>query len=298
LDVNRPRFILVIAAAARALFLCRTGAMPLTDPDEGRYAPIARQMATSGDWLVPRLFGLPYLEKPPLLYWITAAIFRVFGAFELTARLGPALAAAFGVAAAGWFARTFSPTAGILASAVLPLCGLYAVIARTLVTDMPFSVTLSAALFAFFKHREATTPNMRWALAFWISLALAILSKGPVAIVISGLVIVVDAILGCSLKSLLDRRLVATSPILLAIALPWFALIQARYPTFFSFYLWKEHLERAAGSEHAEPFYWFVPWLLGGLMPWTPLTLVAAPFWWELSRQPSLEGRAIRFLVV
>src|SRR4029453_2120814 len=103
LDVNRPSFILVIAAGALALFLCRAGAMPLTDPDEGRYALIARQMATSGDWLVPRLFGLPYLEKPPLLYWITAAIFRVFGAFELTARLGPALAAAFGVAATGWF---------------------------------------------------------------------------------------------------------------------------------------------------------------------------------------------------
>jgi 4-amino-4-deoxy-L-arabinose transferase-like glycosyltransferase len=172
------------------------------------------------------------------------------------------------------------------------------VIARTLVTDMLFSVTLSAALFAFFKHREATAPTTRWALAFWISLALATLSKGPVAIVIGGLVIVIDAMLGRSLKSLFDRHLVVTSPILLAVALPWFALIHARYPTFFSFYVWKEHLERAAGSEHAEPFYWFVPWLLGGLMPWTPLALVAAPFWWRLLRQPSLEGRAVRFLII
>jgi 4-amino-4-deoxy-L-arabinose transferase-like glycosyltransferase len=270
LDVNRPRLILVIAIAALALFLCRAGAMPLIDPDEGRYALIARQMATSGDCLVPRLFGSPYLEKPSLLYWLTSAIFRVFGAFELTARHGPALAAAFGVAAAGWFAQTFSPTAGILASAVLALCGLYAVIARTLVTDMLFSLTLAAALFAFFKHREARTPTIRWALAFWFSLALATLSKGPVAIVIGGLVIVIDAMLGRSLKSLFDRRLVATSPILLAVALSWFALIQAKYPTFFSFYVWKQHLERAAGSEHAEPFYWLVPWLLGRLMPWPP----------------------------
>ena len=66
--------------------------MPLTDPDEGRYALIARQMATSGDWLVPRLFGLPYLEKPPLLYWLTATMFRMFGTGELSARLAPGLA--------------------------------------------------------------------------------------------------------------------------------------------------------------------------------------------------------------
>src|SRR5262245_54150012 len=204
--------------------------MPLTDPDEGRYALIARQMATSGDWLVPRLFDLPYLEKPPLLYWITAAIFRVFGAFELTARLGPALAAAFGVAATGWFARSFSPTAGILASTTLALCGLYTVIARTLVTDMVFSVPLTAALFTFFTRRQATAPRIWWALASWISLALATPCKGPVAIVISGAVIVIDALLGRSLKSLFDRRLIASSPIFLAVAIPWFALIQARYP--------------------------------------------------------------------
>jgi dolichol-phosphate mannosyltransferase len=115
---------------SRALPLSRR-AMPLTDPDEGRYALIARQMATSGDWLVPRLFGLPYLEKPPLLYWLTATMFRIFGTGELSARLAPGLAAAFGVAATGWFARTFSPTAGVLASATLMLCAIYVVLART-----------------------------------------------------------------------------------------------------------------------------------------------------------------------
>jgi len=298
LDANRPSFILVITAGALALFLCRAGAMPLTDPDEGRYALIARQMATSGDWLVPRLFSLPYLEKPPLLYWLTATMFRMFGTGELSARLAPGLAAAFGVAVTGWFARSFSSTAGVLASATLALCAIYVALARTLVTDTTFTVMLTAALFSFFKHRETPGPSNRWALAFWISLALATLSKGPVAIVIGGLVIAIDAILGRSLKSLFERRLIASSPILLGIALPWFAMIQARYPTFLSFYLWKEHLERAAGSEHAEPFYWFVPWLLGGLMPWTPFAVVAAPFWWRLSHERSLEGRAARFLLV
>ena len=298
MDANRQSFILFVSLASLALFLFRAGAMPLTDPDEGRYALIARQMATSGDCLIPQLFGLPYLEKPPLLYWLTSTMFRLFGATELPARIGPALAAAFGVLAAGCFGRTFSPTAGVLAAAVLALCGLYFVLARILVTDMLFSVTLAVALFAFFQHREALAPSRRWAVTFWTSLALATLSKGPVAVVIAALVIAVDAFLDRSARSLLDRRLVASSPIFLAIALPWFAFVQARYPSFLWFYVWREHLERAAGREHVESFFWYVPWVLGGSMPWTPLAVFAAPFWWRLSRQASLEGRAARFLLV
>jgi 4-amino-4-deoxy-L-arabinose transferase-like glycosyltransferase len=299
LDDSGSVLILAVAAAALVLYLYRAGAMPLTDPDEGRYAEIARQMAVSDDWLVPRLFGMPFLEKPPLFYWLAAATFRLFGVSELSARLVPALSAALGVAAVGWFARLFlSPSAGILGAIVLALSALYLVIARTVLVDMLFSATLAAALFAFFAYREAPVRSVRLALAFWASLAFATLSKGPVAIVLCGLTLAIDAALGRSWKRSFDRLLVASSLVFFCLALPWFALIEARYPTYLSFYVWKEHLQRAAGAEHSAPFYWFVPWLLGGLMPWTPLAVVAAPTWWTLSCARSLEGRATRFLLV
>src|SRR5438552_19011981 len=100
-----PRAALpLVAAALWLLFAFHLGSLPLTDPDEGRYAEIAREMIEGGDWLVPHLFGMPYLEKPPLLYWLTSLSFETFGKNEFAARLAPTLAAVVGVLAAGRFA--------------------------------------------------------------------------------------------------------------------------------------------------------------------------------------------------
>jgi 4-amino-4-deoxy-L-arabinose transferase-like glycosyltransferase len=127
--------VLVISAMALALFLFRAGRMPLTDPDEGRYAEISREMELGGDWIVPHLFGIPYLEKPPLLYWLTGLAFRAFGPCEIAARFAPALAAAFGVLLTGLFARRhLSSTSGSMAAIVLATVALYVVLARTVLT--------------------------------------------------------------------------------------------------------------------------------------------------------------------
>jgi 4-amino-4-deoxy-L-arabinose transferase-like glycosyltransferase len=299
LDGGCPTLILIISALALALFLFRAADMPLTDPDEGRYAEISREMALTGDWIIPHLFGSPYLEKPPLLYWLTAAAFRALGPSEIAGRLPPALAGALGVLLAGAFARRhFSSGAGSLAAIVLASTALYVALARTVVTDTLFAVALSGALFSFFSHREAATKGFARALSFWLFLAAATLSKGPAALVLCGLVIAGDAALGRSWRALFAPRLLICAPLFFALALPWFGIVQYRYPSFLSFYLWKEHLGRAAGSEHAEPVYWFVPWVLGGLLPWTPLAIAAAPAWRAALAERSLEARAVRFLLV
>ena len=291
--------ILIVSALAAGLFLYRAGAMPLTDPDEGRYAEISRQMAIDGDWLVPQLFGQPYLEKPPLLYWSTATAFRAFGPSEIAARLTPAVAATLGVFLVGLFTRRYrSSSAGNLAAIVLASSAFYIVLARTVLVDMLFAVAISGTLFSFFAYREAAGTRLVPALLFWLFLALATLSKGPAALVICAVVIAVDALLEGSWAVLFTPRLVASAPLYLLIALPWFALVQHRYPGFLGFYLWKEHLHRAAGSEHAEPIYWFIPWVVGGLFPWTPFAAAAASRWWQVWRERSLEGRIVRFSVV
>ena len=89
--------LFAVAAALWLLFAYNVSALPLTDPDEGRYAVISREMLQTRDWLIPRLFGLPYLEKPPLLYWLTAASFEMFGNNDFAARFAPSIAATIGV---------------------------------------------------------------------------------------------------------------------------------------------------------------------------------------------------------
>src|SRR5213592_3724479 len=95
------RALLAVGIALAALWFVNLDTRRLLHPDEGRYAEIAREMAASGDWVTPRLNGLKYFEKPPLQYWVTAALYRIFGVHEWTARLWPALAGLLGVAAIG-----------------------------------------------------------------------------------------------------------------------------------------------------------------------------------------------------
>ena len=299
LDGREAIFILITCGFALALYLFRAGSIPLTDPDEGRYAEISREMALSGDWRIPRLFGTPYLEKPPLLYWSTAIAFRSFGIHELSARLFPAAMAALGVLVVGLFAaRRISVACGAVASVVLGLSGLYVVIARTVVADMPFTAALTTALLSFFFWREAPAERPAMAALFWIGLAAAVLSKGPAALVLGGAIVGIDALASRSWGWLRAPSLWTWSPLLVVITLPWFAMVQSRYPEYLSFYLWKEHLSRVAGSEHAAPFYWFVPWLIVGLLPWTPLAVEAAPRWWAQARSASRDAPLARFLLI
>jgi len=273
------------------------GALPLTDPDEGRYAVISREMLQTRDWFVPRLFGLPYLEKPPLLYWLTAASFETFGKNEFAARFASSIAATIGIAATGLFgSRVFGCRAGLLASLVLGTSALYVVLARALLTDMLFATGISVALLGFHWAREFNE-DRGFGVA-WCGLAFAVLSKGPAALVLAALVVGIDSIASRSFSWAKRPGFWLWSPVFIALALPWFTVVQHRHPEFLSFYLWKEHLNRATGSEHARPFYWYVPILLGGFMPWTPVAIGATPAWVRTA-QAALPGAiAARFLLI
>jgi 4-amino-4-deoxy-L-arabinose transferase-like glycosyltransferase len=287
--------ILLVSALALALALFHTAQIPLIDRDEGRYAEAAREMLASGDWLVPRQFGIPYLEKPPLFYWLTAAACGLVGLDEYGARLVSALAAAFGVLSTGLFARRmFGPRAGLASATILATSGLYFVLARVAVTDMLFSVLLAGALLSYFL---AETEGRSYA-PFWLLAAAATLTKGPVAPVLCGLVGLGHLAVRGSWQSLRMRRFWVGLPLYLIVVLPWFVLIELRYPTFLDFYVYKEHVLRVAGDEHREAFYWYLPWLLAGFLPWTPVLLAGLPAIRRGTEEDSPAGSAARFAVI
>ena len=281
-----------VIGLAAFLFFFHLGTYGLWEPDEARYGEIAREMLASHDFIVPHLNYVPYIEKPPLLYWLTTLAMRLLGVNEFAARFVNALAALFGVAAICFFtAKTFDRHRAILAGAVLSTSAIYAVMAQVLTTDMLLTATMTTALYAFFLHwREGG----RWCWLFYVAMGLAALTKGPVGVAIPILAATIFLWREGHLRGAIQRfHAIPGLLVTAAIAAPWFVAITIREPGFFDFYFIGEHFRRFfdANYSHDQPIYYYVPIIIGGLVPWA----FAVPFipWRRLTPNP-----ARRFCVI
>jgi len=271
-------FVLRLLAgfAIAACYLLTLGHAPLIEPDEPRYAEIAREMVESGDWVTPHLNYVKYFEKPPLLYWLTAANLATFGADEFWLRLWPALLALAGIGAAAWLGqRIYGPPVGFLTALVLASAPLYFGIGQVLILDMPLTGFLTLAMLCGWLI--AATPQRRpWAeLGFALAVALAVLTKGPVGAVLAGGSLLTFAAL--SRRWLWWATLLRPFPVLvfLAVSVPWFVVVSLRNPEFAHFFFIDQHLGRyLAPSEHQQPIWFFVPILFAGFLPWSAVALV------------------------
>ena len=246
------------------LYLLHLGGAGMLGPDEPRYASIGRAMAHSGDLITPRLNGHPWFEKPPLIYW-TAALgtwSRFSG--EWAARLPVALISfVFLIFFGNLLAREFSPQVATLATAILATSAGWVAYSLADLTDLPMSAALGAAmLVALFEPFGVERKLNRG----WIAGALlgfAVLSKGLVPLVLfAPLLLVVRG-----------RRLAILGGVLL-VAGPWHLLVWMRNGNaFWNDYFWKQHVARflTPELEHVQPFWYYLPVLLLGLFPWTPL---------------------------
>lgn len=248
----------------------------LYSPDEGRYAEIPREMMVSGDWVTPRLNGFPYFEKPPLQYWLTAAIFTVAGEDEGTARLAPALAGLGALFAVLLTARRlFGRRAGWMAGAVMASSLGYFLATQFVTLDMLLTAALTCALCAFLLAQDArasATDNRRWMLVAWAMCALAVLTKGPVAVVLPALAIATYVIVARDFSLLRRLHITLGLGVLAVITLPWFLLVEARNPGFAEFFFVREHWQRFTQPLHRRPgpAWYFIPILVVFLMPWLP----------------------------
>ena len=186
------RDLTVLALLAGLWFCGLLGLRSMGNPDEGRYTEIPREMAVTGDFVTPRLNGVKYFEKPPLVYWLSALTIRQFGVNEFTARLWGGLFAVFGVLVTYAAARSlYGRGAGIRAAVVLSTTLMYYVLSQIILLDMAVAVTISGALFAFILAMREPRGRRRlgWFLTFYACMALATLSKGLIGIAIPGAVI-------------------------------------------------------------------------------------------------------------
>lgn len=271
------RTMLLLWLAAAALWFGSLGLRDLVGTDEGRYSEISREMAQTGDFVTPRLNGLKYFEKPALQYWMTALAFKAFGESEFVARLWTGLSGFLSVLMLWYTARRLwgDKTAQYAALVTLSMVWMFGV-AHVITVDMSVCFFLTLALCGFLIAQDDRTPDAsrrRWMLLVWAAMAGGVLSKGLIGAVIPGATLFFYSLICRDWKPWLRMQWVPGLLVFFALAAPWFVMVSQRNPEFFQFFFIHEHFQRFTTTEHRRvgAWYYFVPILVGGLLPWTSL---------------------------
>jgi 4-amino-4-deoxy-L-arabinose transferase-like glycosyltransferase len=278
-----------LAALLALIWLLSSGARPLFNPDEGRYAEIPREMAAGGDWVIPHLNGLAYIEKPPLQYWATALSYRVLGPSEFAARLYTALTALGTLGLVALAARRlWSPPAGWRAAAVLAGMLMFVVLGQLLTLDMSLSFYLTLSLVAFLLAQRAPSPKSWMALA-WAAAACGVLTKGLVAAAIPAAVLILYSLYTRDFSPWRRLWLRWGLPLFLLITVPWHWLAARRLPDFLDFFFVHEHLARylTPVADREEPWWFFAAVFLAGSFPWTVSALRVLGGGWRRRLAPT-----------
>jgi 4-amino-4-deoxy-L-arabinose transferase-like glycosyltransferase len=271
---------LLLAAFFVLLYFAALGSVPLLSPDEGRYTEIPREMLQRGDFVLPHLNGVLYFEKPALYYWLNALAIQVFGLTPFASRFWSAL---FGLAGL-WVAyrlalKTQGARTARLAVLILGTSPLYLALSRLAIIDMTVSFFITATLACFYLASEESDPRRERLLwhACAASAALAVLAKGLIGLALPGLVAFLYMLWGRRWAILRRFPWVSGTALLLLIALPWHVAAALRDPQFFRFYIIREHFLRYLTpiADRMEPFWFFLPVLVWGLLPWTPFAVQA-----------------------
>ena len=271
--------IALLLAALVVVWFAGLDYRKLANPDEGRYAEIPREMVESGDWTTPRLNGIKYFEKPPLQYWTTALAYRTFGMSDRTVRLWPAFTGFLGILFAYFTGRRlFGARVGMFAAVVLASTAYYIAFAHVATLDMGVTFFLSTGLFCFLLGMacpRATREEGLWMLGAWAAMAAAVLSKGLIGLLLPGLALLAYSIVQRDWSSWQRTRPVAGALLFLVIAAPWFIKVSLMNPEFAWFFFVHEHFARFTSTAHHRegPFWYFLPVLLIGMLPWTWLAM-------------------------
>lgn len=245
----------------------------LAEPVETRYAEIPREMLAAGDWVVPRLNGVPYFEKPPLLYWANAAAFRAFGLTPWAARLPTRVAGSATVLLLVLaVARERGRRAGLCAGVLYLASPIGFLASRTNLTDGLLTLFFTATVLAgraAIRRRAGGRPWM--GLAAWTGAAAAgaFLTKGLIAIALPGAILFLWGWAAGLRRHFAALILSPAPPVFLALTLPWLLLAERRHPGFLQFFFVHEHLQRFAtgAARRPGPLLYFVPVFLLGFLP-------------------------------
>jgi len=275
----------------------------LIGADEPRYAQVAREMLAGHDWVTPVLGGKPWLEKPPLYYWQAMLAYSLFGVSDWAARLPSAMDAALMVIVVYFFPGKFLPRVQLDGALITASAAGIIGFARAASTDMPLAAMFTLAMLAWYAWHESGSRT--YLAASYGALGLATLAKGPVAPLLAAMIILIFA--GVNKDYWLLQRTFWSPGILLfcVVTVPWFVAVQVENPEFFRIFILQHNVARFGSNlyHHKQPFWYFVPVTLLGLIPWTVLASVGLirglrAWWSERNKVLRSEVALNMFLVI
>lgn len=276
---GRSLFVILVLPA---VLLYPTLGFHLLEPDEGRYAQIPRELLDRGEWVVPTLQGEPYLDKPPLMYWLVALSYRVFGVSPAAARLVPALCVHLTILTVYLLGRrSVGERAAFWAAVLLGVAPGFAGVARLLLLDGLLVLCVTVSVACGFEAVRTGRLKLGWWLAAAVASGLGFLTKGPISEVLLFVPLWAFGYLasgGCVPPDSQEparpavRHYLLFVAVVVAVNLPWYVAIYLREPVFLRYFFWEHNVLRFAQPfDHLQPVWYYVPLLLAGLLPGTLL---------------------------
>ena len=245
---------------------------PLALPDEGRYGDVGRFMMVSGDWLAPRLDGIPFFHKPPLLHWLQAAALSLAGVHPWVSRWVPVLHAVLMIAVMAWATRRlWNEQVALRATWMLGTSLAFLIGGQYINHDMLVAAWISVAIWCFalsMLHGDRPCPQL--ARMGFVACGLGVLAKGLIGLVLPGLVMVVWVTLMRLWRKALHLPWISGLAALAVVTLPWFVWVEQVHPGVFDYLIIGQHFGRYTGTTFNNPWPWwfYVAILCGLLFPW------------------------------
>ena len=266
--------ILMLALFSFVLFILGNWAIPVTDPVESNYTLTAKEMLLSGDYISPRICGKFWYDKPAFFYWELIAAFSVFGINDFAARFFPVVFGTIGVVMTYLFARKiYERKTALIASFLLATSFGYWLISKTVITDLTLFVFFNAVLVFF--YIAYTSENKNWYYVCYLFAGLAVLTKGPIGILLPGFIITIFIIVRRDFREIPRMKPLGFIIFAAVVASWYYPMYQIHGKEFLDTFLGVHNMLRATQSEHPMWDVWWYYSVLFFIMffPWAFVTL-------------------------
>lgn len=268
--------LVIIAVVSLFLFFLGNGVLFITDPVESNYVLTAKEMVQANNYMSPQIYGNYWYDKPIFFYWELIAAFKLFGISEWSARLFPAIFGIMGLYMTyGFTTYLYNRKTALVASLVLGTSFEYWLISKTVITDMTLFVFFSASLISFYLGYKENRKFYWGAYGF---AALAVLTKGPIGLLLPGLIAVLFIAVKRDFKAFLSMKWCSGLLLFAAIGAPWYIYMYDMHGMdFVMVFLGVHNVLRATVSEHpnVDVWYYYTGIFIIGFFPWV-FTLPAA----------------------